>query len=69
MGIGGLGHLAIKFAREMGAEVTAFSTSPTKEKEAKEFGAHYFQKWGTTEEMKAVLGTFDLIICTVCFSL
>ncbi len=65
MGIGGLGHLAIKFAREMGAEVTAFSTSPTKEKEAKEFGAHYFQKWGTTEEMNAVLGTFDLIICTV----
>lgn len=65
LGIGGLGHLAVKFARAMGAEVTAFSTSPDKEIEAKEFGAHHFQKWGTSEEMKAVLGTFDLIICTV----
>lgn len=65
IGIGGLGHLAIKFARAMGSEVTAFSTSPNKEQEAKEFGAHHFQKWGTIEEMKAVSGTFDLIICTV----
>jgi uncharacterized zinc-type alcohol dehydrogenase-like protein len=65
LGIGGLGHLAIKFARAMGAEVTAFSTSPNKEEEAQEFGAHHFQKWGTSEEMKAVLGKFDLIISAV----
>lgn len=65
LGIGGLGHLAIKFARAMGAEVTAFSTSPNKEIEAQEFGAHHFQKWGNSEEMKPVLGKFDLIISAV----
>ncbi|GAB4299304.1 MAG: NAD(P)-dependent alcohol dehydrogenase [Oscillatoriaceae cyanobacterium] len=65
MGIGGLGHLAIKFARAMGAEVTALSTSPDKEAEAKEFGAHHFQKWGTAEEMKAVAGSLDLVISTI----
>ena len=65
MGIGGLGHLGIKFARAMGAEVTALSTSPDKEAQAKEFGAHHFQKWGTAEEMKAVAGSFDLVLCTI----
>ncbi|WP_233258446.1 NAD(P)-dependent alcohol dehydrogenase [[Phormidium] sp. ETS-05] len=65
MGIGGLGHLAIKFARAMGAEVTALSTSPDKEAEAKEFGAHHFQKWGTAEEMKAVAGSLDLVVSTI----
>ncbi len=65
MGIGGLGHLAIKFARAMGAEVTAFSTSADKEAQAKEFGAHHYQKWGTAEEMKAVIGTLDLVVSTI----
>ncbi|MEL7038245.1 MAG: NAD(P)-dependent alcohol dehydrogenase [Cyanobacteria bacterium J06592_8] len=65
MGIGGLGHLGLQFARAMGAEVTAFSSSPSKEAQAKEFGAHHFQQWGTAEEMQAVMGTFDLILCTI----
>ena len=65
MGIGGLGHLAIKFARAMGAEVTAFSTSADKADQAKEFGAHHYQKWGTAEEMKALEGTLDLVVCTI----
>ncbi len=65
LGIGGLGHLAIKFARAMGAEVTAFSSSPDKEIEAKEFGAHHFQKWGSAEEMKAIAGSYDLIVSTI----
>lgn len=42
LGIGGLGHLAIQMARAMGADVTAFSTSPSKEAEAKGFGANHF---------------------------
>ncbi len=42
IGIGGLGHLALQFARAMGCEVTAFSSSPDKEAEAKAFGAHQF---------------------------
>lgn len=69
LGIGGLGHLAVKFARAMGAEVTAFSTSPDKELEAKEFGAHHFQKWGAIAEMKPVLNKFDLLLSTVPISI
>ena len=42
VGIGGLGHLALQFARVFGAEVTAFSTSPAKEDEARAMGAHHF---------------------------
>lgn len=42
IGIGGLGHLAIQFAAKMGAEVVVFSTSPSKEEEAREFGASEF---------------------------
>jgi uncharacterized zinc-type alcohol dehydrogenase-like protein len=59
IGIGGLGHLAVKFARAMGAEVTAFSTSPNKEEEAKAFGAHHFEVWG-----KNAVGTQDILINT-----
>ncbi len=62
LGIGGLGHLAIKFARAMGAEVTAFSTSANKEAEAKEFGAHNFCLWHNVEDF---VGKQDLIISTV----
>lgn len=65
LGIGGLGHLAIKFAEAMGAEVTAFSTTSDKEAEAKEFGAHYFCNWKNTEQIKEVSGTLDLLLCTV----
>jgi uncharacterized zinc-type alcohol dehydrogenase-like protein len=62
LGIGGLGHLAIKFARAMGAEVTAFSTSPDKVTEAQEFGAHHFCNWNNIEDF---VGTQDVIISTV----
>lgn len=65
LGIGGLGHLAVQFARAMGAEVTAFSTSPDKESQAKELGAHHFHKWGSAEEMEDVKGSMDLILSTV----
>jgi uncharacterized zinc-type alcohol dehydrogenase-like protein len=64
IGIGGLGHLAIKFARAMGAEVTAFSTSADKEKEAKDFGAHHFCQWDNAEEIENFSGKQDLIIST-----
>ncbi len=42
VGIGGLGHIALQFARVFGAEVTAFSTSAGKEGEARALGAHHF---------------------------
>jgi uncharacterized zinc-type alcohol dehydrogenase-like protein len=65
IGIGGLGHLAIQFARVFGAEVTAFSTSPAKEDEARELGAHHFVNSRETKAMKDVTGTMDLILSTV----
>lgn len=64
IGIGGLGHMAVKFAKAMGAEVTVFSTSPDKEAESKEFGAHHFKIWENADEMKKASSSQDLIINT-----
>ena len=65
VGLGGLGHMAIKFARAMGARVTVFSTSPAKEADARKLGAHDFiltkmEGWGTK-----VANSFDLILDAV----
>ncbi len=65
MGIGGLGHLALQFARAFGAEVTAFSTSASKEAEALALGAHNFVNTRETKALKALAGSFDFIISTV----
>lgn len=65
IGIGGLGHLALQFARVFGAEVTAFSTSPAKEAEAKALGAHHFCNTRESKAMKALAASFDLILSTV----
>jgi uncharacterized zinc-type alcohol dehydrogenase-like protein len=65
IGIGGLGHLAIQFARVFGAHVTAFSASPAKEEAAREFGAHHFVNSRETKAMKDVAGSMDLILSTV----
>ena len=65
VGIGGLGHLALQFARAFGAEVTAFSTSPAKEPEARELGAQHFCNSRESKAMKAVAGSFDFILSTV----
>ncbi len=63
VGIGGLGHLAIKFARAMGAEVTVLSSHADKEAEAKEFGAHHFYQWGS-ESAQDLTGSLDLLVST-----
>jgi uncharacterized zinc-type alcohol dehydrogenase-like protein len=65
VGIGGLGHLALQFARVFGAEVTAFSTSPAKEEEAMAMGAHHFCNSRESKGMKALAGSLDLIVSTV----
>lgn len=65
IGIGGLGHLALQFARAMGCEVTAFSTSPSKEAEAKRLGAHEFVVSTDSQAMAKRAGYFDLLISTV----
>lgn len=65
IGIGGLGHLALQFARVFGSEVTAFSTSKEKEAEALSLGAHAFVNTRETSALKKVAGSFDLILSTV----
>ena len=65
VGIGGLGHLALQFARVFGAEVTALSTSPAKEEEAKAMGAQHFCNTRESKGMKALAGSLDLIVSTV----
>jgi uncharacterized zinc-type alcohol dehydrogenase-like protein len=65
VGLGGLGHMAIKLAKGLGAEVTLFSRSPDKEKDAKELGADAVVISTDEEQMKSVAGTFDVIIDTV----
>ena len=65
IGIGGLGHIAIQFARVFGADVTAFSTSAAKETEARSLGAHRFVNTRETRALKEVSGSFDFILSTV----
>ena len=65
IGIGGLGHLALQFARAFGAEVTAFSTSRDKEAEARQLGAQHFVNTRDTGALKKVAGSFDLLLSTV----
>lgn len=65
MGLGGLGHMAVKLAAAMGAEVTVLSTSPNKEADALELGAHKFVVTKDPEALKSVTNYFDIIINTV----
>ncbi|KAA6464858.1 NAD(P)-dependent alcohol dehydrogenase [Acidobacteria bacterium AB60] len=64
VGIGGLGHMAIQFARVFGAEVTAFSTSSEKEQEARLLGAHHFVNVRESRALKEVAGSLDFILST-----
>ena len=65
IGLGGLGHMAVKFAAAMGCEVTVLSTSPGKEADAKALGAHKFVVTKDENAMKGISNYFDLIINTV----
>lgn len=65
VGLGGLGHMAIKLAKGLGAEVTLFSRTPDKEKDALELGADAVVISTDNNQMNAVSGKFDLIIDTV----
>jgi len=68
VGLGGLGHMAIKLAKGLGAEVTLFSRSPNKEKDAKELGADAVVISTDKDHMNSVKGKFDLIIDTVPYA-
>ncbi|MDI1321130.1 MAG: NAD(P)-dependent alcohol dehydrogenase [Algoriphagus sp.] len=65
VGLGGLGHMAVKLASAMGAEVTMLSRSPEKAKDAGRLGAHHFELTTNPENMKKMAGSFHLIINTV----
>lgn len=65
VGLGGLGHMAVKIAKAMGAEVTVFSTSPGKEADAKKLGAKNFLLTTNPDNFKKYAGKLDLIIDTV----
>lgn len=65
VGLGGLGHMGVKLAVSMGAEVTVFSTSQSKEADARGLGAHNFVVTKEPENMKPLRGKFDFILDTV----
>lgn len=65
VGLGGLGHMGLKFAKAMGAEVTLVTRSPGKEQEAKRLGADHVLISGDAAQMAAAAGRFDFILDTV----
>ena len=65
VGLGGLGHMAVKLAKAMGADVTVFSTSPGKEADAKRLGADNFVVSKNAEAMEALRLSFNFVLDTV----
>ena len=65
VGLGGLGHMGVKIAHAMGAEVTVLSHSTRKEADAKRLGADHFYATSDPETFKNLQGSFNLIINTV----
>jgi uncharacterized zinc-type alcohol dehydrogenase-like protein len=65
LGLGGLGHMAVKLAVSFGAEVTVFSTSASKQADAKRLGAHQFALTTQAGTMKSLSKRFDFILDTI----
>lgn len=65
LGLGGLGHLAVKFGAAFGAEVSVISSSPSKREDAKRLGASNFVLSSDVEEVAKVAESFDFVIDTV----
>ena len=65
IGLGGLGHMGVKFAAALGAEVTVFSHSESKRADAMAMGAHHFVLTTTKDAFKGLTSSFDLILNTV----
>jgi uncharacterized zinc-type alcohol dehydrogenase-like protein len=65
MGLGGLGHMGVKFAVAMGAEVTVLSHSPSKEKDALAMGAHHFVSTKDEKVFAELEKQFDVILNTI----
>ena len=69
VGIGGLGHMALRFAKAWGCEVTAFTSNPDKANEALTLGAHRVVSSRNHDEINAIAGQLDLVIVTANASL
>jgi uncharacterized zinc-type alcohol dehydrogenase-like protein len=65
VGLGGLGHMGVKLAASMGAEVTMLSTSPGKEGDARRLGAHAFALTSDSGTFRKLASRFDLILDTI----
>ncbi|GMU05301.1 NAD(P)-dependent alcohol dehydrogenase [Corallococcus caeni] len=65
VGLGGLGHMGVKFARAMGAEVTVLSQSLSKKEDGLRLGAHHYYATKDPETFQKLAGSFDLIVNTV----
>jgi alcohol dehydrogenase (NADP+) len=65
VGLGGLGHMGVKFARAFGAHVVVFTTSPGKKEDALRLGAHEVVVSRNIDEMKQHAGSFDFILDAV----
>ena len=65
VGLGGLGHMGVKFARAFGAHVTVFTTSPSKKEDALRLGAHEVVVSRDANAMQKHAGTFDFILDAV----
>ncbi len=69
VGIGGLGHMGLKFANAWGCEVTAFTSNEAKTAEAKSFGAHHVVSSRDSTAMQKIASSLDVLIVTVNVSL
>jgi len=65
VGLGGLGHMAVKLASSLGAEVTVLSTTRSKEADARRLGAHAFEPTREESTFQKLAGRLDLIVDTV----
>lgn len=65
VGLGGLGHMGVKIAVAMGADVTVFTTSKSKVDDAKKLGAHHVILSSDPKQMESAIGTFDFLLDTV----
>ncbi len=69
IGLGGLGHLAVQFARALGCEVSVLSSTPGKAGDAAALGAHHFINSTSREQLKRERGRYDLLLSTVAATL
>lgn len=69
VGIGGLGHLAVRFLNAWGCEVTAFTSSLSKQEEARQLGAHKVVASNDGAALRAIAGSLDFLLVTACADL